>query len=336
MFIFLGVVQYDPLRASTYLPLPKVIKDKKACINIKNDDQKCFLWSVLASLHLQSENADRVTKYHSYENELNMDDIEYPLKVVDISKFENLNNISINIFGLDDDQKVFPVRISTLNNARHHADLLYYAKEETSHYVLIKSLSRLVSVQISRYNGRKFICKYCLHGCSSQHILNKHMDRCQLHGAQRVKLPEPDQNKLFFQKTECQLRLPFVIYADFESILKPHSSAEQISTKPWTQIYQTHEACGFGMYTVSTDKRFYSKPTVEFGENSAESFLDAVLCEANRIRRYLSYKVPMERLTKQQWDEYQSAITCHICGKDLTNEQKKVRDHDHLTGLYSF
>ena len=162
------------------------------------------------------------------------------------------------------------------------------------------------------------------------------MERCQLHGAQRVKLPEPGENKLLFKKTECQLRLPFTIYADFESILKPHSSAEQTSSKSWTQIYQTHEACGFGMYTVSTDKRFYSKPKIEFGENSAESFLDAVLCEANRIRKFLSYKVPMKRLTTQQWNDYQSASTCHICGKDITNEQKKVRDHDHLTGLFSF
>ena len=158
MFIFVGVVQYDPLRASTYLPLPKVIKDKKACINIKNDDQKCFLWSVLASLHPQSENVERVTKYRSYENELNMDGIEYPVKVVDITKFENFNNISINVFGLDDDQKVFPVRISTLDNARHHTDLLYFAKEETSHYVLIKNLSRLVGKQISCHNGKNFLC----------------------------------------------------------------------------------------------------------------------------------------------------------------------------------
>ena len=332
MFIFLGVVQYDPLRASTYLPLPKVIKDKKACINIKNDDQKCFFWSVLASLYPQSENVDRVTKYRSYENELNMDGIEYPVKVVDINKFENLYNVSINVFGLDDDLKVFPVRISTLVNSRHHADLLYFSKEETTHYVLVNNLSRLVGAQISRYNGRKFICKYCLHGCSSQEILEKHMERCQLHGTQRVRLPDPDQNKLYFQKIECQLRLPFVIYADFESTLKPHSSAEQTSTKPWTYKYQTHEACGYGMYTVSTDKRFYSKPKIEFGENSAESFLDAALCEANRIRKFLSYKVPMKRLTTRQWDEHQSATTCHICRKDITIEQKKVRDHDHLTG----
>ena len=253
--LYLGVVQYDPLHASSYLALPKYIKDKKACINIKNDDQKCFLWSVLASLYPQSHHVDRVCKYRSYENDVDMSNISYPVKVSDINKFETMNNISVNVFGLDDELKVFPVRISSLENVRHRVDLLYFAEEETSHYVLIKNLSRLVSAQLNNSGHQKYICKYCLHGCSSQEILDKHVEKCRLHGAQCVKLPEPDENKLFFKKTKCQLRLPFVIYADFESILKPHSSAEQIFTKSWTQIYQTHEACGFGMYTVCTDKQ---------------------------------------------------------------------------------
>ena len=166
-----------------------------------------------------------------------MSNISYPVRISDIIKFETMNNISINVFGLDEEMKVFPILISTLDNACHHTDLLYFAEEETSHYVLIKNLSRLVSAQLNNTRRQKYICKHCLHGCLSQHILDKHVEKCRLHRAQRVKLPEPDQNKLYFKKTECQLRLPFVIYADFESILKPHSSAEKISTKSWMQIY---------------------------------------------------------------------------------------------------
>ena len=89
------------------------------------------------------------------------------------------------------------------------------------------------------------------------------------------------------------------------------------------------------MHTVSTDKRFYSKPKIHFGEDSAEAFLDTVTCEVSRIRKYLKYKVPMERLTPQQWNVYQNATTCHICKKEITSDEKKVRDHDHLTGKYS-
>ena len=45
-----------------------------------------------------------------------------------------------------------------------------------------------------------------------------------------MKLPEADnkkgQDKVKFTKTEYQLRLPFVIYADFESVLHKQDSSE--------------------------------------------------------------------------------------------------------------
>ena len=34
--------KYDPTRAGRYIDLPRFIKLKKACINIKNEDNKCF------------------------------------------------------------------------------------------------------------------------------------------------------------------------------------------------------------------------------------------------------------------------------------------------------
>ena len=52
----------------------------------------------------------------------------------------------------------------------------------------------------------------------------KHLERCKLHGAQRIKLPEVDgkkeRNKVKPTKTEYQLRLSFIIYADFKSVLR--------------------------------------------------------------------------------------------------------------------
>ena len=39
----------QPLRGSTFLPLPRKIASKKAVINMKNDDDQCFKWSVRPS-----------------------------------------------------------------------------------------------------------------------------------------------------------------------------------------------------------------------------------------------------------------------------------------------
>jgi len=35
-------MNYEPLRGSSYIPLPKQLMSKKAIINLKNDDNECF------------------------------------------------------------------------------------------------------------------------------------------------------------------------------------------------------------------------------------------------------------------------------------------------------
>ena len=70
---------------------------KHACVNIVNQDKKCFLWSILASLYAQESNPHLVSKYKQYENKLNMKGNNYPVKIKDISYFEKLNNISIKL-----------------------------------------------------------------------------------------------------------------------------------------------------------------------------------------------------------------------------------------------
>ena len=92
-----GLVKYDPMRASSYLPLPKELKAKKACLNIQNNDEKCFLWPILASLHSlqRRNNLDRVSKYQEYE--LSMSWIKYPVDIKDIGKFEHQSNITVNV-----------------------------------------------------------------------------------------------------------------------------------------------------------------------------------------------------------------------------------------------
>lgn len=98
----LGFVVYVPLQGSSYLRLPRELVDKKAVLNIKNDDERCFVWSVLAALHPVHRKDHPENSYHckKYVNELNLDGIEFPMKVSQIAKFERQNTtISVNVFG---------------------------------------------------------------------------------------------------------------------------------------------------------------------------------------------------------------------------------------------
>ena len=133
-------------------------------------------------------------------------------------------------------KKIFPLRINTMAFARHHANLLYITAGKTSHEVLVKDLSRLVSSQYNNNYHKKYFCQYCLHGCTSEEVLKNYLERCKLHRAQRINLPETEDkkghDKVKFTKTEYQLCLPFVIYADFEKVLRKQDSCEPSHQNP--------------------------------------------------------------------------------------------------------
>ena len=88
------------MRGSSYIPLPDWISNKKAIVNIRNTDEKCFLWCVLRYLHPKKDKDFRLTDLKQYENTLNTKGIKYPIKLKDISKFEALNPSipGINVF----------------------------------------------------------------------------------------------------------------------------------------------------------------------------------------------------------------------------------------------
>ncbi|KAL7299225.1 hypothetical protein TKK_0007820 [Trichogramma kaykai] len=95
------MLNYEPFKGASFIPLPKQISNKCAIVNVKNDDNKCFVWSILAALFPAKANHYRVQHNLLYVNELNFGDLEFPIKVCDIDKFEKLNpTIAINLHKL--------------------------------------------------------------------------------------------------------------------------------------------------------------------------------------------------------------------------------------------
>ncbi|UZO26640.1 uncharacterized protein OCT59_018854 [Rhizophagus irregularis] len=66
---------------------------KKGVVNPANDDDKCFQWAILAALHPVEKNAERISKYKEYVNELNFEGIEFPVQAdeVILRRFERQN-----------------------------------------------------------------------------------------------------------------------------------------------------------------------------------------------------------------------------------------------------
>jgi hypothetical protein len=57
--IVINYDRYNPTRGGSYVELPKWIADKKACINIKNEDNKCAKYSIQCDVHKIHEKKTR-------------------------------------------------------------------------------------------------------------------------------------------------------------------------------------------------------------------------------------------------------------------------------------
>jgi len=145
--------------AGCYIELPREIKLKRAVVNVQSMDNACFAWSV-AALHPTERKPERESSYPHYLTVLNFKNIEFPMTLTKIKKFENQNNISINVYCIEKQKEllILPIRLIEKKMDKH-VNLLYVQNDDDiGHFVLIKDLSRLVSSQLSKHNGKKYFC----------------------------------------------------------------------------------------------------------------------------------------------------------------------------------
>lgn len=115
------------------------------------------------------------------------------------------------------------------------------------HYVCIKDLSRLVSTQLSAKKTRKYICDRCLYCFSSEGKLMTNSEYCKRLNHYKTVLPKPEKNIVEFKNFKCREKVPFIIYVDSESLLKPVEDQEITSN---TDVFQKHEVCEIGYYLM--------------------------------------------------------------------------------------
>ena len=104
---------YKPLVGSSYIDLSIELRSpRKALINIKNNDQKCFLWCHVRQINPTQDHPGRIKKAdRRLASNLNYEGIEFRVQEKDFSKIEVQNNICINVFGYKN-ELVFPIFIS--------------------------------------------------------------------------------------------------------------------------------------------------------------------------------------------------------------------------------
>ena len=350
MKLEINTVEYKPLRGSSYFSLPPVLAAKKAIINMKNEDEQCFKWCITRALNPLGKNAnpERISKILIKQSEeFNWSGIEFPVSLKDIGKFEKNNDMSINVFGYDMSgdsmPEVIPLRISTMRS-QNTIDLLLLSRDDKSHYCWIKKFNKLMS--IDGYHHAMHYCKRCLNGFTSEQALSNHDEYCSKHDTQKIVMPKPDKF-MEFNHYFRSMRVPFVVYADFESLIKPIDTCQQDPTVSYTNQYQKHTPSSFCYYIKCFDDSIYSQAPVTFTAESeaddvAQIFVDTLENNIKEIYNQL-LKFPKRMIfTESDQKIFDEATVCHICEEEFLPDDvaaelkgyKRVRDHCHLTGKF--
>ena len=328
-------VEFNPTKGSSYISLPNWISNKKAIVNIKNKDEKCFLWCILRYLYPKERDEEQITDLKKYEFSLNTKGITFPMKLKDITKFEKLNPElpGINVFS-DDDMVIYPLRMAE-RDCLNSIDLFLYEEDGVSHYTLIKNFHCLIKSQkTASKNGKIFICKKCFTHYTKEELLEKHIKYCSNNETVSVKMPEPN-TMLYFKNYYKQLPIPFVVYADFECFTKPMNTCSPNPKESYNYNYQKHEPSGFCFYLKGVvDKKF--KPIIYTKKKEDEDISKVFVEKLTELTKGIYndfYRRPKPlRLTRAEQKLFDEAETCHICNKEL--KEDKVRDHCHFTGQY--
>jgi len=329
---------YSPLGGGSYIDLPDFIKNKQCCINVKNKDDECFNWAIKSCI------MNKNVKHHPertpwYDNK-QIDEIlikagvTYPFEPKEniIRKVENKINRSINIYTFDKTKNGYdryPIYI-TKNQKEDHINLLYFSNEDQTkyHYVWIKNFSGFLS-DTDGHDHKRYYCMKCMTHFTSEEKLKQHNNDfpvCHNNQPAKIEYPTKDKAHVMFKNYNNKFKCPFVIYADFESVLIKNDEKTEDD-----KITHKHMPCGYMYYVVSTIDKYNIKPKIYRGEDAVKNFLEEILKVANTITYLLKQNIEMI-ITDAEEIEFNNSTLCHICEKELFDD--RVRDHCHLTGKY--
>ena len=328
---------YTPLAGSSYIEVPKELAGKHAIINVKNvKDNECFKWAVTSAVFPRKKNMQRLNgEMRENATRLNWAGIDFPTPTCQIATFERNNPYSINVYQCNG-ENVERVRSSEEHaNDKQCINLMLLTKGSNTHYCWIKNMSAL-NARVNKHDHKKYFCKYCDNCLNTEKLLQEHEKYCSNHKAVGIRMPK--EGTMLSFKNHCKkMRVPFAVYADFESFIEPVTTCAPSDDESYTQQYQKHTPCSYCYYIKCFDDELFPpilrKYTITRKDvNVGGIFVRNLEADIKRIYKKFRYKKAMLPLAPQEEYEFEQATVCHIC--ELPLGRDSVRDHCHLTGRY--
>ena len=183
----------------------------------------------------------------------------------------------------------------------------------------------------SKNNG-DFYCLNCFSSFRTKNALKNHENVCKDHDYCCIEMPNEENNILKYNFGERSMKISFIIYGDFESILEEISTCNHDPKKSSTTKISKHTPSGFSLFTYCSFDKTKKKPDYYRGKDCMKVFCKILKEHVERIIYW--EKKEMIPLTDEENRSYENQKLCHVCRKLFTKDDKKVKDHCHFTGKY--
>ena len=272
---------YRPLSpGSSYIESPVFIKNKRAVVNVENNnDNECFKWAVLSALYPSSGDPRTLKQYKKFEHKFNWTGLRFPLPLNQIRRFENNNQsltVNVYIYKPEEGDGIIPVYLTKHQVRSRHIDLLLLSDGPNTHYTCSRNMSALVA-HTSTLHHKSFTCPHCVHKFTTKVAFENHFPDCSKHERQVIKFPELGKHILEWRSRNKTQLTSHIIYADFESYLFPITHTDPPTSK--TTVIDEHIPSGFCCYTVSQSPHYPNRLVSYSGENCMDHFFDHLMSE---------------------------------------------------------
>ena len=194
-------------------------------------------------------------------------------------------------------------------------------------------MSTLLKGITSKHKG-DFYCLNCFNSYSTKEKLKKHGNVCENHDYCYVEMPEKYNKILKYNYGEKSVKVPFIIYADIESLLEKINTCHNNPEKSSTTKINKHTASDYSLFTHCSFDTTKNKLDYYSGKNCMKNFCLDLREHATKIINY--EKIEMIPLKKDEYEWHYHQKVCHICKRifstDYNNKKyHKVKHHCHYT-----
>ena len=118
---------------------------------------------------------------------------------------------------------------------------------EKWHYLAVEKLSALFR-GITSNNDGDFYCINCLHSYRTENRLKKHYNLRKNNDYCYVEMPTEDNKILKYNHGEKSMKIPFIIYADLESLLEKMGTSHNNPEKSSTAKMNKYAPSGYSLF----------------------------------------------------------------------------------------